>query len=69
MEEAFDIEKPKVVPNLTEEEYEKMRSAPRGKSKGDQIVQIEIPMAIAKVKLYFEIYDISTGGWGYWHFS
>ena len=27
MEEALNIEKPKVVPNLTEEEYEKMRSA------------------------------------------
>ena len=50
---------------LSEEEFEKMRSAPRGKSKGDQIVQIEITNGPRTGEvLYFEIYDISTGGMG-----
>ena len=50
---------------LTEEEYEKMRTAPRGKSKGDQIVEVKIINGPREGEvLYFEIYDISTGGMG-----
>ena len=39
---SIKVEAASVTPNLSEEEYEKMRSAPRGKSKGEQIVQVEV---------------------------